>query len=204
MTSSFSSDLVRLSADLRSLRINLCCTQNSQLAPCGVLQKLCGQRGESDHCGLEYVGGRCFMIGNHDVDDSFLATTEPGAVSRLVIIDGPNVLHGYRSLTGNEDRKLDAVHLLSLVRFFVSRGIECMVVTLHKYMLESVTENTFIMREQGLLMVMDKTYDDLMLFAVAGEFDGVILSEDQFKSRRSTRAQPPISSRRASGEGSRG
>ncbi|GMR40221.1 hypothetical protein PMAYCL1PPCAC_10416, partial [Pristionchus mayeri] len=139
---------------------------------------------------LEYVGGHCFDVGEHLVDDSFLSTSEPGAVSRLVIIDAANVLHGNNSVPLLEEQKVDAAYILSLVRFFVYKGIECMVVTLHKYMLDTVTENTFIMRrlqELGLLMVMDRTYDDLMLFAVAGEFDGVILSEDQFKAEQQRR-----------------
>ncbi|GMS88294.1 hypothetical protein PENTCL1PPCAC_10469, partial [Pristionchus entomophagus] len=146
---------------------------------------------------VEYVGGYQMDIDDKIVvDDSFLVTTEPGAISRMVVIDAANILHGLTPLMeGNNTpeagmQKVDAAYILSLVRFFVFKGIECIVVTQHKYEMDNVIDNSFItktLKDMGLLITMDNTYDDLVLFTVAGEFDAVILSEDQF---RDEKAQP--------------
>ncbi|GMT37030.1 hypothetical protein PFISCL1PPCAC_28327, partial [Pristionchus fissidentatus] len=144
---------------------------------------------------VEYIGKYRMVVVDLEVDDSFLVPSddEPDAIPRMVVIDAANVLHGWTPVSVEdsarswETDKVDAAYILSLVRIFVSKGIECVVVTHHKYMKKEVTENYFILESLhrlGMILLMDNTYDDLVFFAVAGEFDAVILTEDQFKKER--------------------
>ncbi|CAI2350362.1 unnamed protein product [Caenorhabditis sp. 36 PRJEB53466] len=112
------------------------------------------------------------------------------AVRRLIVIDGPNVMHGGSIYADTREGAVqhnipDVAALLSLMRFFVVRSFDVFAVISRKYTYPDATnfkEAIDMLVKNNLCIVAPNTnLDDVIALEFASQVNGIVLTTDKYR-----------------------
>lgn len=127
-------------------------------------------------------------------DDDALRKKSNDEVQRLIVLDGPNVMHSTTPVDGGDtvndagfsSKDVSITGLLVMMRYFIKNDFDVVALISSKYSYKRVLSHSYQrikeLEDIDLVCVVEEnTLDDLVLLEAAKIAEGVVLSKDHFK-----------------------